>query len=219
MSAIVLRILCLAIGYVFGLFQTAYLYGKAHGIDIRTVGSGNAGTTNALRKFGTKVGLLVLVCDILKCVLAIGVTWLLFSKSQPQMVRLLATYAGLGAVMGHCYPFYMQFKGGKGVACIAGIALALAPKIFLVAFIGFLVILALTHYVSLGSLLGLTFFLIAMIVVGQSGAYAMPQAYLTEMYVLIALLVAFVYFKHRSNIVRLIHGEERKTYLFHKNKV
>ena len=82
------RIICLVIGYVFGLFQTAYIYGKLHGIDIRNYGSGNAGTTNTLRVLGTKAGLIVLFVDILKCILAIVVTGLLFGKNHPETIYL-----------------------------------------------------------------------------------------------------------------------------------
>ena len=81
------------IGYVFGLFQTAYLYGKLHGIDIRNYGSGNAGTTNTLRTLGTKAGLIVLLGDIMKCILAIVLTNMLFRNSHPDEIYLLKIYA------------------------------------------------------------------------------------------------------------------------------
>ena len=77
------RVVCLLIGYVFGLFQTAYIYGRLHGIDIRNYGSGNAGTTNTLRVFGTKAGLLVLLGDIMKCILAVVITAVIFDSSHP----------------------------------------------------------------------------------------------------------------------------------------
>lgn len=107
------RIICLVIGYVFGLFQTAFIYGKAHGIDIRQHGSGNAGTTNALRVLGKKAGLIVFLGDVLKTVLAMVICRLLFRNSAPQMLPLLSLYAGAGAILGHNFPFYMKFKGGK----------------------------------------------------------------------------------------------------------
>ncbi len=99
------RIICLVIGYVFGLFQTAYIYGKLHGIDIRNYGSGNAGTTNTLRVLGTKAGLIVLFVDILKCILAIVVTGLLFGKNHPETIYLLKLYAAMGAILGHNFSF------------------------------------------------------------------------------------------------------------------
>lgn len=109
------RIICIVIGYVFGLFQTAFIYGKLHGIDIREHGSGNAGTTNTLRVLGTKAGLIVLAGDIIKCILAIVLCGLIFDKSHPNEIYLLKLYAAAGAILGHNFPFYLQFKGGRGL--------------------------------------------------------------------------------------------------------
>ena len=195
------RILCVAIGYVFGLFQTAYFYGRANGIDIRQYGSGNAGTTNALRVLGTKAGLIVLAGDCLKCMAAVWVSRLLFGGSHPDMIYLLSLYAGAGAVLGHNYPFYMHFKGGKGIAATAGLILSF-------------------HLVSLGSLLVYLGFVVEMVICGQMGVFAgVTQVQLLEMYLISLLLAALAYWKHRENIVRLLHGNERKTYLMKKNKI
>ena len=111
------RVICLLIGYVFGLFQTAYFYGKAKGIDIRKYGSGNAGTTNALRVLGTKAGLIVLAGDCLKCIVAVCITKALFTTGHPENIYLLCLYTGAGAIIGHNFPFYMGFKGGKENRC------------------------------------------------------------------------------------------------------
>ena len=102
------RIFCIAIGYVFGLFQTAFFYGKAHGIDIRQHGSGNSGTTNALRVLGTKAGLIVFAGDCLKCMAAVWLVRLTFGTGHPDTVYLLCLYAGMGAILGHNFPFYME---------------------------------------------------------------------------------------------------------------
>ena len=107
------RVYCVLIGYVFGLFQTAYFYGKCKGIDIRQVGSGNAGTTNTLRVLGTKAGLIVLAGDILKTMAAILIVKLLFKNTYPNIIYLLMLYTAMGAILGHNYPFYLKFKGGK----------------------------------------------------------------------------------------------------------
>lgn len=112
-KSIMERVICLLIGYVFGLFQTAYFYGKAKGIDIRKYGSGNAGTTNALRVLGTKAGLIVLAGDCLKCIIAVCITRALFSTGHPENIYLLCLYTGAGAVIGHNFPFYMGFKEEK----------------------------------------------------------------------------------------------------------
>ena len=212
------RIICLVMGYVFGLFQTAYLYGKMNGIDIRNYGSGNAGTTNTLRVLGTKAGLIVLFGDIMKCILAVVVTGLLFEKSHPEMIYLLKMYAAAGAILGHNFPFYLKFKGGKGIAATAGLILSFHPYLIPVGVILFFGAFLTTHYVSLGSLLVYAGFLIEIIVMGQKGVFGMSQALLNEMSVIAAFLTKMAYYKHRENIKRLLSGTERKTYLTHKNK-
>ena len=212
------RVICLLIGYVFGLFQTAYFYGKAHGIDIRQHGSGNSGTTNALRVLGTKAGLIVLAGDCLKCMAAVWIARLTFGASHPDEIYLLCLYAGAGAILGHNYPFYMGFKGGKGIAATAGLILSFHPYFIVMGVILFFGAFFTTHYVSLGSLLVYPGFMIQMVVCGQLGVFGgVTQAELYEMYVITFLLTVLAYWKHRQNIVRLVHGEERKTYLTKKN--
>ena len=214
------RVICLIIGYVFGLFQTAYFYGKMHGIDIRQHGSGNAGTTNTLRVLGTKAGLIVLAGDCLKCMAAIWVVKLLFGASHPEIVYLLKLYAAAGAILGHNYPFYLGFKGGKGIAATAGLILAFHPYFIVMGVAVFFGIFFTTHYVSLGSLLVYVGLMIEMVVCGQMGLFAgMSQIQLYEMYGITAFLAIMAYWKHRENIARLLHGNERKTYLTKKNKV
>lgn len=207
------------IGYVFGLFQTAYLYGKLHGIDIRNYGSGNAGTTNTLRTLGTKAGLIVLLGDIMKCILAIVLTNMLFQNSHPDDIYLLKIYAAAGAILGHNFPFYLHFKGGKGIAATAGMILSFHPWLIPMGVILFFGTFFTTHYVSLGSLLVYAGFMIELVVMGQMGIFGMPQAALNEMYVVAAFLTVMAYYKHKDNIKRLLGGTERKTYLTHKNKV
>ena len=212
------RIVCILIGYVFGLFQTSFFYGKMKGIDIREHGSGNAGTTNTIRVLGTKAGLLVLAGDILKCILAILLCGALFDASHPQEVYLLKLYAAAGAILGHNFPFYLHFKGGKGIAAPAGLILAFHPYFIPVGVILFFGAFLTTHYVSLGSLLVYAGLMIQMVICGQMGLFHAPQAILNEMYILTALLTALAYYKHRENIVRLVKGQERKTYLTKKKK-
>ena len=211
------RILCLVVGYLFGLFQTAYFYGKLHGIDIREHGSVNAGTTNTLRVLGTKAGVIVLVGDILKCMIAIFLCRYVFSASHPDMVYLLQMYTAAGVILGHNFPFYMHFKGGKGIAATAGLILSFHPYFIPMGVIIFFGIFFTTHYVSLGSLLVYAGFMIEIIICGQNGVFHMPQSSLNEMYVIAALLTVMAYYKHRENIKRLLSGTERKTYLTHKS--
>lgn len=214
------RIICLIIGYVFGLFQTAFFYGKAHGIDIRQHGSGNSGTTNALRVLGTKAGLIVFAGDCLKCMIAVWIVRLLFGASHPDTIYLLCLYTGAGAILGHNFPFYMGFKGGKGIAATAGLILSFHPYFIVMGVVMFFGAFLTTHYVSLGSLLVYAGFMIEMVICGQMGLFGeLSQMQLFEMYAVAAFLTIMAYWKHRENIVRLIHGEERKTYLFKKNKV
>ena len=212
------RIVCLVIGYAFGLFQTAYFYGKAKGIDIRQHGSGNSGTTNALRVLGTKAGLIVFAGDCIKCILAVCAVRLLFGASRSEIIYLLCIYAATGAILGHNFPFYMNFKGGKGIAATAGLILSLHPVFIPVGVILFFGTFILTHYVSLGSLLVYTGLMIQMVVCGQSGLFGMNQGQLNEMYLVTAFLAVMAFWKHRTNIVRLVKGEERKTYLCKKNQ-
>lgn len=212
------RIICIVIGYVFGLFQTAFIYGKLHGIDIREHGSGNAGTTNTMRVLGTKAGLIVLLGDILKCILAIVICGALFDSSRPQEVYLLKLYAAAGAILGHNFPFYLKFKGGKGIAATAGLILAFHPLFIPVGVVLFFAAFFITHYVSLGSLLVYAGLMAEMVVVGEMGLFGSTRPVLIEMYIITALLTIMAYVKHRENIKRLIRGEERKTYLSHKNK-
>lgn len=212
------RLICIVIGYVFGLFQTAFIYGKMHGIDIREHGSGNAGTTNTLRVLGTKAGLIVLLGDIVKCILAIVISGMIFDASHPDEIYLLKLYAAAGAILGHNFPFYLKFKGGKGIAATAGLILAFHPAFIPMGVILFFGAFFITHYVSLGSLLVYAGLMIEMVVAGQMGLFGSSQAILNEMYIITALLTILAYYKHRENIGRLLRGEERKTYLTKKNK-
>ncbi|MEE3420001.1 MAG: glycerol-3-phosphate 1-O-acyltransferase PlsY [Lachnospiraceae bacterium] len=212
------RILSLLIGYCFGLFQTAYIYGRAHGVDIRTVGSGNAGTTNTLRTFGKTAGLVVFIGDCLKAILASVCVWAIFHNSYPEIMPCLRLYAGLGCIAGHNYPFYMKFKGGKGVACTAGLIMSFSWQLTLVGIFVFFIALGLTHYVSLASLLLGAEFMIGTIFMGKMGLFHMAQANLMELYVLVAIVVGQMYVRHAGNIGRLKNGTERKTYFFSKGK-
>ena len=207
------RIVCLLIGYVCGLFQTSYIIGRLHKTDIREHGSGNAGTTNALRTFGKKAGALTLLGDLLKCVAAIVLVRLIFGDTYGDILPLLAVYAAAGCILGHNFPIYLGFRGGKGVAASVGFVLAFDWRIFVICAVVFFGLFFLTHYVSLCSLSAYLTALVAMIVLGQMGAYPMDSAHITEMYLVMAALTALAFFRHRANIGRLIKGTESKIYL------
>lgn len=213
------RVICLVIGYVCGLFQTAYIYGKSKGIDIREKGSGNAGTTNTLRTFGVKAGVLVLFGDIVKCAAACLIArFIIAPKMAPDINYLLVLYAAAGAILGHNFPFYMNFRGGKGIAATAGLIICFHWSFFIMGVIVFFGTFFTTHYVSLGSLLVYAGFMIQIIIEGQMGVFGMSQAALNEMYIVSALLAVMAYCKHRENIKRLLKGQERKTYLKKKEE-
>jgi len=145
-------------------------------------------------------------------------TWLIFRGSHPDIVPLLKIWTAAGVVLGHDFPFYMGFKGGKGIAATAGMIIAFGDlRLIAVGIVVFFGCLFLTHYVSLCSLLLSTSFLIGVLVFGQMGSYGMTQQALIEMYIIIILLTALAFYGHRGNIGRLARGCERKTYLSKKS--
>lgn len=205
------RFICLLIGYAFGLIQTGYIYGKMRGVDIRKEGSGNAGSTNALRTMGIKAGLVTLLGDCFKCVFAVVTVYLIYGKTYADIFPLLAMYAGMGAVLGHNYPFYLNFKGGKGIAATAGLILSTTNVwMVLICLFAFLGIVAVTRYVSLGSLAVVIIYLIEVVVYGQMGGFGVKAPYLYEMYGIAAFLMLSAFYKHKANIVRLMNGTENK---------
>lgn len=206
------RIICLVIGYVFGTFQTAYIYGKMKGIDIREHGSGNAGTTNALRVLGKKAGVIVLLGDVAKTVLAVVVVRLLFGRMDGDMLPLLGMYAAAGAILGHNFPVQLKFRGGKGIACTAGLILTLGPIVTVLEAATFLLVVFVTRYVSLGSIIVVIELVISLMVLGQMGYYGMSQAHLIEFYIVCAALSAMAIYRHRANIKRLLNGTENKIF-------
>lgn len=204
------RVICLALGYVLGLFQTGYIYGKLHHIDIREYGSGNAGATNTLRTLGVKAGLVTFLGDAGKAALSMGLAWLLFHKAYPGQAHLLELYAGLGTVLGHNFPFYMKFKGGKGIACTAGVLLTFYPPMALLCLLVFVVTVAATKYVSLGSILVSLCFFGQLIVFGQMGYLWVDTEFLAETYGVGAVFTVLAIWRHRANIKRLVGGTENK---------
>lgn len=203
------RLLCVVIGYLFGLIQTGYIYGKIKSIDIRKHGSGNAGTTNVLRTLGWKAGVITFIGDCLKCVLAVAIVDFIFIHDPRQV--LYAMYAGLGAVLGHNFPFYLKFKGGKGIASTAGLILAVNPIMFLIVAVVFIGIVLITQYVSLASIVIMILFVIMVVVKGQSGMLLLPKGDLYEYYAIAIVLAILAIWRHRANIQRLLNGTENKT--------
>ena len=204
------RIICIAIGYLLGMFQTGYIYGKLHHVDIRQHGSGNAGATNTLRTLGWKAGLVTFLGDLGKAMLAMLIGWLLFREKYPDGVKLLEMYAGFGAVLGHNFPVYLRFKGGKGIACTAGFILAFYPPMAPLCLLLFIVVVATTKYVSLGSILVMACYFAELVAFGQLGHLDVKPQLLPETYVVGALFSLMGIWRHRENIKRLLSGTENK---------
>ena len=198
-----LRIVCILIGYAIGCVQTAYLVGKARGVDIRKEGSGNLGFTNTLRVLGKKAGLTVFFIDMGKAIGAFFLCKALFGGSI-----VLAFYGGAGVVLGHDFPFYLHFKGGKGILASIGTVVAIGmagywPATLIAGAIGIPPVA--TGYVSVGSLCFCASFPFALLASGAP----------TEVVWVGAGLSALAVWKHRENIRRLCNGTENN---FHKNK-
>ncbi len=204
------RVVSVCIGYVFGWFCTGYLVGKKNHVDLRTVGSGNTGSTNTLRNLGVKAGLITLLGDVLKTILPMLLVYWFATSHNMENAKLLELYAGVGAVLGHDFPLPMKFKGGKGIASTAAIILiytTIEVPVCLLVFVG---IVAITRYVSLGSILVMICFFLQTLLFGQLGFFPLEGAALLEMYVVVAGLSILGIWKHRSNISRLLRGTENK---------
>ncbi len=215
---VVFRIISILVGYLFGLFPTGVLYGKIHNVDIRSKGSGNSGTTNSLRVLGWKAGVVVFLGDCLKAVVAMVIVWAVARNRYPDAVKLLELYAGFGAVLGHNYPFYMKFKGGKGIASSIGIVFAFDWRMVPICAILFFSSVVPTGFMSLGSLGIMSGFLVQTIVFGQMGWLKVAAQFLPETYVIVAILTALAFWQHRTNIQRLATGTENKFRPAKKNK-
>ena len=152
---------------------------------------------------GKKAGALTLLGDCLKCVAAIWMIRLIFASHAGEDLLLLELYAGAGCILGHNFPFYLKFKGGKGIAASVGLLLAFDWRLFLVCAVLFFAAFFLTHYVSLGSLLGYLGFVVALVIFGQMGTYNCTQSALYEMYAIAVGLMILAYWRHRQNICLL----------------
>lgn len=209
------RLICLAIGYVCGLFQTGYIVGEMSHVDIRKKGSGNAGTTNALRVLGWKAGILTFAGDVIKCVAAFLIVFFMYRGSDCR--PLLTLYAGAGVTLGHNFPFYMNFKGGKGIAVMAGLVavnsfwhLPMSLLMIPITLACFLVPVIVTRYISVGSLAAYTVFLIEMVIIGQMGWLDMQASRCYELYIILGLMTVLAWYRHKENLKRLVSGTENK---------
>ena len=195
------------IAYLIGSISSSVIISKKMaGFDVRKKGSGNAGTTNVLRSVGKKAAIITLICDVLKGVVAILVAYfagLIFKDKIDK--ALLLQLAGLTVIIGHTFPIFFGFKGGKGIATALGVLLVTNWNIGLICLVFALVLMALTRIVSLGSIAAAVLFPILVMFMPHT-------AYLVDgNYILFSILIAIlVIFNHRANVKRLLEGEENK---------
>lgn len=192
-------------GYLLGAISSAvWISRRFYGIDIRQHGSGNAGATNMLRVLGPKAALPVFVIDAAKGYAAVSLSYLSGLQGEPIFFYLQIGLVVM-AILGHIFPIFTGFKGGKGVATIAGCVLALSPLPLLLSLATFVIVLAITHYVSLGSMISGVLYPVYMYFVFGDRS--------TVMVVFGVVVAVMLLITHRKNIKRLIQGNESKTYI------
>lgn len=194
------------IGYLIGSLNYSILFSRVFmNDDIRSKGSGNAGTTNMLRNYGWKVGAITLVTDFLKTYAVTLTAWSLCIRYAPEYARTAVALAGLFCAIGHCFPLYFGFKGGKGVAVGGMTILMVDIRCFIVVIAIFLICVLVFRYVSLGSIMGALSFAVSLAFIVD---FTKPQDIAT--YIFACLLVILVVSLHHKNIVRLFKGNENK---------
>ncbi len=206
------EMMLVVLAYLLGSIPTSIWVSKAvFGIDIRQFGSGNPGATNTFRVLGSKWGAFVMISDISKGVIATSLYILIPFYLQNELARTnFMIVLGLAAVLGHIFPIWADFKGGKGVATILGMALAIQPIVALICIIVFLITLFTTRFVSLSSMLASVVFMLLILFIFNEKETS---------YRVFAIIVAFmVVVTHQKNIGRLLNGKENKAPLFKKNR-
>lgn len=194
------------IAYLLGSISFAVIFGKKiKGIDVREKGSRNAGSTNVLRTAGKKAAALTLLCDVLKGVVAIFIAFIAGKIFNNTDSALLVQLAAMAVAIGHTFPIFFEFKGGKGVATSLGIILMINWQIGLICLAFWLVIVILTKMVSLGSIGAAVLFPILTIFIREN--YIISNGYYFVFAILLAILVIF---NHKENIKRLLEGKENK---------
>lgn len=205
-----MAILCVfnaIIAYLIGSINFSVIFSKKFaGFDVREKGSGNAGTTNMLRSVGKKAAAITLVCDILKGVVAILIAIFLGNLFNAQNKSILVQIAGIAVVVGHTFPVFFGFKGGKGVATSLGILIMSNWEIGLICLAVGVTLIAITKMVSVGSCSAAILFAVLTYFIKDNYIVSEGSGYL----VYSIILAVFILFNHRSNIVRLIHGKENK---------
>lgn len=204
MMDIILLVCILIVAYLLGSIPSAVCIGKwFYNVDVRKVGSGNSGATNTIRVLGLKAGIPVLLIDVFKAWLAVALAgWITSGILSTEDLILFKMAAGALAVLGHVFPVFAGFRGGKGVASLVGVIIALYWPAFILVLLWFAIIFALTRYVSLASVTSaLIFPFIVLYIFHEQSA---------PLIVLAFLIAVFVPITHRRNIGRLLRGEENK---------
>lgn len=199
------------ISYLLGSISFAVLFSKLFAKkDVRDEGSGNAGMTNVLRTIGKLPAVLTLVCDLLKAIAAIFISrWIFSYLPFNEMVNVGAYVGGIAVVIGHIYPVFFNFRGGKGVLTCAGVFLVLDWKLCLVSIAIFLIVTLLTGYVSLGSILSMAAAPISTLIVGLTlRADVLMTRTVIWQTIFLCIIAGISIFMHRSNIKRLLNGTE-----------
>ena len=198
------------ISYLIGSIMFSVIFTKKiAGFDVRTRGSGNAGSTNVLRTAGKKVAIITLICDILKGVVAVLIGYIVgkLTKASVETGQMLILTAGVMVVLGHTFPIFFKFKGGKGVATSLGVLLMINWKIGLICLVFALLIMAVSRMVSLGSISAAILFPVLCIFINEN--YLIKANHFG--YVLFGIILCLlVVFNHRSNLKRIINGKENK---------
>lgn len=193
------------IAYLLGSISFSVIFSKKiGGFDVRTKGSGNAGSTNVLRTVGKKAAALTLLCDCLKGVVAVLVAVIAGNIAKSVDSALLVQLAGIFVVVGHSFPIFFKFKGGKGVATSLGVILIINWRIGLICLVFALLLMILTKFVSLGSVAAAILFPVLTIFIHSN--YIVSGNYI----IFGIILALFVIYNHRSNINRLLEGKENK---------
>ena len=199
------------IAYLIGSVNFSVIFSKKFaGFDVREKGSGNAGSTNMLRSVGKKAAALTLVCDVLKGVVAIVIAIIVGNIIQDSNKELLLQIVGIAVVLGHTFPIFFQFKGGKGVATSLGILLMSNWQIGLICLVFALVLMALTRMVSLGSCAAAVLFPVLTLFINDHYT-VLTEGKQGSTYLVYSIIMAvIVLFNHRSNIKRILNGTENK---------
>ncbi|MGL4950850.1 MAG: glycerol-3-phosphate 1-O-acyltransferase PlsY [Mycoplasma sp.] len=232
--AIIILTICGSIfGYLSGSILWSVLIGKIfYKKDLREFESKNAGATNSLRVYGKKVAIVILFLDIAKCMVPTTIMWIVARYALNDYIVITESFnpytlvylAGLFSILGHCYPIFFNFKGGKGASCLGALTLCVNPILGLICLLVWFIVMKMSKYVSLASIIGSWFSVILIFVPGINWMYLLNFP-IQDLYVIngfgiywvlfvagiLALASIILTFKHKSNIVRLINGTERKT--------